>query len=44
MTIIALTCFLIVGVATVSILGRDSVPLARAEIASSAVQNPVSNR
>jgi hypothetical protein len=44
MTIIALTCFLIVGVATVSILGRDSVPLARAEIASSAGQNPVSNR
>jgi hypothetical protein len=44
MTIIALTCFLIVGVATVSILGRDSVPLARAEVASSTVQNPVSNR
>jgi hypothetical protein len=43
-TIIALTCFLVVGAAAASILGRDSVPAARAEMASSVVKGPVSNR
>jgi hypothetical protein len=43
-TIIALTCFLLAGVAAASILGRDSVPAARPEMASSAVQGPVSNK
>jgi hypothetical protein len=46
MTIIALTCFLIVGAAAASILGRDSVPAAGREmvLASATVQGPVSNR
>ena len=44
MTIIALTCFLVVGVAAASILGRDSVPTARLEMASPVVKSPVSNR
>lgn len=47
MTIVALTCFLVVGAAATSILGRDSVPLARFELASastSSVQAPVANR
>lgn len=47
MTIVALTCFLVVGAAATSILGRDSVPLARFELASastSSVQAPVTNR
>src|SRR5882757_1955550 len=45
MTIVALTCFLVVGAAATAILGRDSVPLARYELASSpAANNPVSNR
>lgn len=44
-TIVALTCFLVVGAAATAILGRDSVPLARFELASSSpVQNPVSNK
>jgi hypothetical protein len=43
-TLIALTCLLVVGAAAVSILGRDSVPAARSEMASSVTQNPVSNR
>jgi hypothetical protein len=44
-TIIALACFLIAGAAATSILGRDSVPAARFELASSpAVSNPVSNK
>jgi hypothetical protein len=43
-TIVALTCFLVVGGAATAILGRDSVPLARYELASSSVENPVSNR
>ena len=43
-TIIALTCLLIVGAAAASILGRDSVPVARVQIASSVVEGPVSNR
>jgi len=44
MTIIALACFLVVGVAAASILGRDSVPAARLEMASPVVKSPVSNR
>lgn len=47
MTIVALTCFLVVGAAATSILGRDSVPLARFELASastSSLQAPVANR
>lgn len=47
MTIVALTCFLVVGAAATSILGRDSVPLARLELASastSSLQAPVTNR
>jgi hypothetical protein len=43
-TIIAMTCFLVVGAAATSILGRDSVPAARSEMASSVVKGPVSNR
>ena len=44
-TIVALTCFLVVGAAATAILGRDSVPLARYELASSSPeQNPVSNK
>jgi hypothetical protein len=43
-TIIALTCFLVVGAAATSILGRNSVPAARVEMASPIVENPVSNR
>ena len=43
-TIVALTCFLVVGAAATAILGRDSVPLARYELASSSVENPVSNK
>ena len=44
-TIIAMTCFLIVGAAATSILGRDSGPGARLEMAAaSAVQSPVANR
>ena len=43
-TIIALTCFLVVGAAAVSILGRDSVPDARVQAASQVNQDPVSNR
>jgi hypothetical protein len=46
MTIVALTCFLVVGAAASSILGRDSVPLARFNLASvsPAAQAPVANR
>src|SRR5258707_12709679 len=44
MTIIALTCFLIVGAAAASILGRDSVPEARSLITAGSVKGPVSNR
>lgn len=43
-TIIALTCFLVVGAAATSILGRDSVPAARADMASNVVKSPVSNK
>ena len=44
MTIIALTCFLVVGAAAASILGRDSVPAAGPAMASVAVQGAVSNQ
>jgi hypothetical protein len=44
MTIIALTCFLVVGAAATSILGRDSVPAARSEIASPVVETAVTNK
>jgi hypothetical protein len=43
-TIIALTCLLVVGATVASILGRDSVPMAGSAVASSVAQNPVSNR
>jgi hypothetical protein len=43
-TIIAMTCFLVVGAAATSILGRDSVPAARSEMALPVAQNPVSNK
>jgi hypothetical protein len=44
-TIIAMICFLVVGAAATSILGRDSIPGARLEMAAaSVIQNPVSNR
>jgi hypothetical protein len=43
-TIIALACLVVAGVAATSILGRDSVPAARSEMAASAFKNPVSNR
>lgn len=44
-TIIALTCFLVVGAAATSILGRDSVPGAGLEMAAASLgQSPVSNK
>ena len=44
-TIIALTCFLVVGAAATSILGRDSVPGARLEMAAASLApTPVSNK
>jgi hypothetical protein len=44
-TIVALTCFLVVGAAATSILGRDSVPMPRYDAASEpVVQNPISNK
>ena len=47
MTIVALTCFLVVGAAATAILGRDSIPAALPQLASAsaaAVQAPVSNK
>jgi hypothetical protein len=44
MTIVALTCFLVAGAAVTSILGRDSVPAARLEMASPVVKIPASNK
>ncbi|KRR24289.1 hypothetical protein [Bradyrhizobium retamae] len=45
MTIVALICFLVAGAAVTAIVGRDSVPAARFELASaSSVQAPVSNK
>jgi hypothetical protein len=43
-TIVALTCFLVAGAAVTSILGRDSVPAARLEMASQLVRIPASNK
>jgi hypothetical protein len=43
MTIIVLTCFLVVGAAAASILGRDSVPAAGSETVTAAVAAPISN-
>ena len=43
-TIIAMTCLLVVGAAATSILSRDSVPAARSEMASPVVTSPVANR
>ena len=39
-----MTCFLVVGAAATSILGRDSVPPARSEMALAVAQSPVSNK
>ena len=44
LTIIALTCFLVIGAAATSILVQDSVPAARLEMASPAVKTPASNK
>jgi hypothetical protein len=43
-TIIALTCFLVVGAAALSILGRDSVPDATSSTVARVAENPVSNK
>jgi len=43
-TLIALICFLVVGAAATSILGRDSVPAARADMTFTVVKSPVANR
>ena len=44
-TIVALACVLVVGATATAILGRDSVPLARYELASAPVtKSPVSNK
>jgi hypothetical protein len=40
-TLVALICLLVVGAAATSILGRDSVPAARYEMAASAIETPV---
>jgi hypothetical protein len=44
MTILALACFLVVGAAAASILGRDSVPEVRSEILPAVVKGPLANR
>ena len=44
MTIVVLTCFLVVGAAAASILGRDSVPVAGSETAAASVTVPISNK
>jgi hypothetical protein len=47
MTIVALLCFLVIGAAVTAIVGRDSIPAARFELASASsvqVQAPVSNK
>ena len=40
-TLVALICLLVVGAAATSILGRDSVPATRYEMAASAIEQPV---
>jgi len=42
--LIALTCLLLAGAAATSILGRDSVPAAKADADSPVVKSPVANR
>jgi hypothetical protein len=42
--LIALTCLLLAGAAATSILGRDSVPAAKADTDSPVVKSPVANR
>ncbi|MEA2892345.1 MAG: hypothetical protein QOI05_3138 [Bradyrhizobium sp.] len=44
MTILALACFLVVGAAAASILGRDSVPAVRADIPPVVAKAPLANR
>jgi hypothetical protein len=44
MTILALVCFLVVGAAAASILGRDSVPAVRSENLPAMAKGPASNR
>ena len=47
MTIVALICFLVVGAAATAIIGRDSIPAARLELASASAplsRAPVSNK
>jgi hypothetical protein len=44
MTIIVLTCFLVVGAAAASILGRDSVPAAGSETATAPATVLISNK
>jgi hypothetical protein len=43
-TIVALTCFLVVGAAATSILSRDSVPMPRNVVEDVAPAHPVSNK
>lgn len=43
-TIIALACLVLAGVAAASILGRNSVPAAGSQTAELVLKNPVSNR
>ena len=43
-TIVALTCILVVGAAATAILGRDSVPAVSADHAAPIDKNPVSNK
>jgi hypothetical protein len=43
-TLIALICFLMAGAAIVSVLGRDSVPMASAEMITAKAIAPVANR
>jgi hypothetical protein len=43
-TIVALTCILVVGAAATSILGRDSVPAVNAEYTAAVDKKPVSNK
>jgi hypothetical protein len=43
-TIIALACVVVAGVAAASILGRDSVPVTGSEMVPLVLKNPVSNR
>jgi hypothetical protein len=42
--LIALACLLVVGAAAVSILGRDSVPVANVAVAAPAIKSPAANR